>query len=317
MNLDSVRSFKQAVSEEVVQAQVAMSGEPAAARSFFAATEPPMPEGMGLGVASDGTGGYRLAIRTNDPAAGAAMAARVNGEADLRILTVRARPTALELQKRVRPLEPGAQVNIKGANFVGTLGAFVSDARGTYALSNSHVFADMGRTPVGTPIGQPFGDPADLVGVLDRFIPYSMVSPNLVDCALMRLDKTTALTRWNAALGDNIKGARILQPSDLGTTVTKIGRTTGVRTGNIVAVEVDGLPVDMGGQIVRFSDQVEISGGPTTDFSAAGDSGSLILDKDGWAVALLFAGGSDGTQDLTFGNYLTNVLAALGVELAI
>ena len=49
MNLDSVRSFKSAVSEEVMAAN-----DGPGMRSFFASTEPPMPPGMALGVSKRG-----------------------------------------------------------------------------------------------------------------------------------------------------------------------------------------------------------------------------------------------------------------------
>ncbi len=327
MQLDSVRSFKQQVSEEVVAAH----GTHPSTVSFFAATEPPMPPAMALGVAKRGSE-HVLAIRAEDPAAAAAMAARVHGEADVKIVKVFATPPTIDpaavvdmqttpgyLQGKVRPIEPGVQLNIKGANFVGTLGAVVKDAAGRLlALSNSHVLADMGRTPIGTQIGQPFGSTGNLVAVLANFIPYSLVSPNLVDCAIARFDKTDVLRGFNGALQDVIKGVRPASPSDLGVEVVKIGRTTGVQRGKVTAVEVDGLAVNMGDiGVVRFNDQVECSGGPSSDFSAAGDSGSLIIRADGLAIALLFAGGFDGTQDLTFGNRLENVLSALGVELAL
>ncbi len=55
-----------------------------------------------------------------------------------------------------------------------------------------------------------------------------------------------------------------------------------------------------------------------SDFSQRGDSGSLIIDADRRAVALLFAGsdlgGSDG-QGLTFANPIHAVLDALKVDL--
>ena len=86
----------------------------------------------------------------------------------------------------------------------------------------------------------------------------------------------------------------------------------------MTAVEVDGLPVAMDVGTPRFDDQNEFTGGPSTDFSAPGDSGSLIVDEEGYGVALLFAGGRDRTgQDFTYGNRLANALRLLAVELAL
>ena len=312
MKPESIRALKAEISAEVV----AQHGDSPDVVSFFAATEPPLPCGLGISLRDDGE--HVLAVRTESPAIAAEMINRTNGEADVKIMRVSARISAGELQGAVRPLEPGAQVQIRGVNFVGTLGAFVRDAAGVlYALSNSHVLADIGATPIGTGIGQPLG--GSPIGVLSRHVPLSRTAPNLVDAAIARLDKTTALVDgWNAAIAGRIKGPRLIGTDDLGRTVTKVGRTTGVRIGKVTAVEVDGLGVNYGSSgIISFNDQIEVSGGAATDFSAGGDSGSLIIDSDGWALALLFAGGFDGVEDRTYGNRIGNVLASLGVVLAI
>jgi len=314
MKLDSVRAFKDEVSDEVVKA----AGDTPEAFSFFAASEPPMPSDLALGVARAGDE-HLVAVRTSDPALAEKIKARVNGEADVRIVTVAKRSTPGYLQGVVRPLESGAQVGMASKNFVGTLGCFVRDAAGTlYALSNSHVLADEGRAAPGHRIGQPFGSPSTaLVGLLDRFVPFSTTVPNRVDCALMRLDKTKALLGFNGALGGNMLGERELHPDDLGRDVLKVGRTTGARAGKITAIEIDGLSVAYDQGVLRFNDQFEVSGGPATDFSAAGDSGSVIVDRNGYAVGLLFAGGRDATgEDMTYANRMTLVLSALGVTLA-
>ena len=283
------------------------------------------PVDVTLGVTKKGRQ-FLLSVRTSDPKLGAAIKRKAGGEADVRILTVDARVTPSYLQGHRRPLEPGLSVSpvqpsIRSA---GTLAGFVKDEAGTlYALSNSHVFADVGALPPGTPCVQPGSldgrvTSATLIGVLDRFVPISPSYPNLVDCAIARLDGTTILPRFNAAVPGNLRGARGIKTSDLGKTVTKIGRTTGIRSGRITSIEMDGLPVNMGeAGVPRFDDQIEISGGPETDFSAAGDSGSMIIDDEGWAVGLLFAGGRDTSgEDFTYANLITNVLRLLAVRLA-
>lgn len=314
MKVDSVRAFKAQVSDEVKA-----SADFPAARSFFESTEAPMPAEMGLGIAKRSDGEHVLAIRTPNPEAAAAMAARVRGEADVRILSVSARPGLPYFQERRRPLESGQQIGMASRNFVGTLGAFARDADGRLGvLSNAHVIADSGRAEVGHPFGQPFGtNPADRIGTLTRFVLPSRQAPGVADAAFGRLDRTEALPRFSRALGGDIRGVRALTPEDLGRDVVKGGRTTDVRLGRITVVEVDGLGVSYDQGILTFNDQGEASGGPATDFSAAGDSGSLVLLSDGWAVGLLFAGGFDGTEDRTYFNPLPRVLAALGITLAI
>ena len=312
MNLDSVRAFKQEVSDAIVEA----AGTDPATVSFFAASEPPMPHALALGVAKEGDQ-FVVAIRTDAPALAEHLKDRAGGEADVRIIKVTKRTTPAFLQGTVRPLEPGAQVGMANKNFVGTLGGLVRDAAGRlYILSNSHVLADEGTAQPGHRIGQPFGTTP--IALLERFIPFSTTTPNLVDCAIARLDHTSILGEgWNGALQDRIAGVREVTPDDLGSDATKIGRTTGVRKGKVTAIEIDGLPVGYDVGVLRFNDQVEISGGPATDFSAAGDSGSLIVSlRDRKAIGLLFAGGKDGSgEDFTYANRLTSVLGALGVEL--
>lgn len=312
MLLSSVRSFKAEVSAEVVA-----SADFPAAQSFYESTEAPMPAQMGLGVAKRGEE-HVLAIRTANPEAAAVMAARVNGEADVQIIEITPRNTPAYYQARRRPLEPGQQVGMADKNFVGTLGAFAWDSDGHLGvISNAHVLADSGAAQVGHPFGQPWGGAADRIGVLTRWILPTRLAPGKADAAFCRLDRTTALTGYSGALGGPIKGVRALTPDDLGREVVKGGRTTGARLGKINAVEVDGVPVGYDQGTLVFNDAMEVTGGAATDFSAAGDSGSLILTTDGWAVGLLWAGGVSGGVDFTYGNPLAWTLAALGVTLAL
>ncbi len=314
MKLSSVREFKATVSEEVK----AQAGDGPGLRSFFEATEAPMPAAMGLGVARRGAE-HVLAIRTNDPAAADRMADRVNGEADVAIIDITPRNTPAYYQARRRPLEPGQQVGGAGDGFVGTLGCFAWDADGNLGVvSNAHVLARNGAAPIGHPFGQPFGtNSADRVGALTRWLLPSPGAPGIADAAFCRLDSTTALTGYSGALGGAIRGARALTPTDLGREVVKSGRTTGASLGTITVVELDGVPVGYPQGLLYFNDAIEITGGPNADFSAGGDSGSMILDRDGWAIGLLWAGGIAGGIDHTYACPLARTLAALGVTLAL
>jgi hypothetical protein len=61
-----------------------------------------------------------------------------------------------------------------------------------------------------------------------------------------------------------------------------------------------------------FEDQIVIIGANGAAFSDAGDSGSLILDRESqMAVGLLFA----GSPSHTLANHIDDVLQALGVTL--
>ena len=317
MKLESVRAFKAEIAEEI-RAQATEPGM----LSFYASTEPPMPKDVALGLSRRDDGEHVVAIRTSDPALGEDLRQRAAGEADVKIITVERRTSPAYYQSRKRPLVPGLQVGMANKNFVGTLGCFVRDAAGVlYILSNSHVLADQGRASPGWQIGQPFGtnSPGDFVCTLTQFVPYSPTAPNLVDAAIARVDsRVKCMLGFNPAYG-NMRGSRAVTPDDLGREVIKGGRTTGAQRGRITATEMDGLPVAMDLFTPRFNDQLEITGGIATDFSAGGDSGSLIIDTDGWQIGLLFAGGfvrlADGTkQDFTYANHLINVEAAFGVK---
>lgn len=315
MKLESVRAFKAEIAEEI-RAQ-ATTPE---AISFYASTEPPMPKDVALGLARRDDGEHVVAIRTSDPAVGEALRLRAAGEADVKIVTVERRTSAEYYQAKKRPLVPGLQIGMANKNFVGTLGCFVRDSLGIlYILSNSHVIADQGRAAPGWQTGQPHGIASDLVCTLTQFVPYSATAPNLVDAAIARVDsRVKCMLGFNPAFG-NMRGSRAVTPDDLGREVIKGGRTTGAQRGRITATEIDGLPVAMDQFTPRFNDQLEITGGVATDFSAGGDSGSLIIDTDGWQIGLLFAGGfvtqaGGGRQDFTYANHLVNVEAAFGVK---
>lgn len=309
MRIDSVRSFKTQIASE-----------------FFASAQATDASYLSMGMGKRDDGEHVVAVRTDSDVVAAHVLNLARGEADVRIVPriVGPRPppevsplSAARLQGTVRPLEMGAQIGMANMGFVGTLGCFVRDAAGVlYILTNSHVAADEGRATLGHVIGQPFGTKP--VGTLAKFIPFKP-SGNRVDAALVKVDAgIESLSRFNGAIASNVVGARAIGPSDLGRSVWKIGRTTEARAGKITAVEVDDLPVGYDSGVLRFDDQIEVSGGLSTDFSAGGDSGSLILDDDGIALGLLFAGGRDSTgEDRTYGNPLTVVLEALGVTLAL
>lgn len=318
MRLDSVRAFKAEVSAGVI----AEDGDGDAVRSFYESTEPPMPRGVALGVTRSAPGEYLVAIRTSDRKKAEQLSSMAKGEADVRIVRVEKRATAQEiayLQARRRPLEPGCQVAMDGKRFVGTLGCFVRDNAGVlYVLSNCHVLADEGRSAPGWRIGQPFGSASDIVATLTRFVPLSDLTPNLVDCAIARVDKTPAFKTLNIAIGGDITGWVDIAPSDLGLKLHKAGRSTGSTAGVVTAVEIDGLGVRYDRGLLRFNDQIEVSGGVSSDFSAPGDSGSAVVDDQGRVRGLLFAGGRDSLgEDRTYLNRIGNVLGALGVHLAL
>ncbi|UFU02089.1 S1 family peptidase [Ruania suaedae] len=288
------------------------------------------PGGLALGLASRESTGepdYAIAVRylEEEPCRAALSALRREAEAELdlrhtgpiRALSQPADPAPEELQQRVRPLRPGLSLAHRDLT-AGTLGAFVTDIDGAlFALSNWHVLAGSPRAGAGDPVLQPGpldgGTPADRIGVLDAVIPLRPGQVATVDAALARLEETTVEPRHP---GGTVTTSATAQG---GERVTKIGRTTGVTTGRISAIELDEVVVDYGPELgqLRFDNQVEVEG-DNGDFSAGGDSGSLIHTTDGVALGLLFAGsetGGPGGAGLTYANPIELVLDGLGVQL--
>ncbi len=255
------------------------------------------------------------------------------GECDIRLVPKISKRQHMPIsffRRRQRPLEAGLSIGvvIPGVRHAGTLGFMVEDNDAYYALSNNHVLADVNQSEPGDPVVQPGSlDRAaalqTLVGVLDRYVPISFQRSNLVDCAVAQLFPDIEFwLGWTEALPGVVRGVREVTVDDLGRPVRKAGRTTGVTEGTITSVNVDRLRVNMGTpanpKIAQFSDQIEVIGTDGQTFSSSGDSGSLIVDTTGRAVALLFAGGQDSNGvDITFANPIETVLAKLGVSLAL
>jgi hypothetical protein len=300
--------------------------------------EPPQPgEAIAVGICASGDG-YGLAIRHagHSPLIQTIVATateRAGGECDVReIGIVEARQwEPAELQARTRPLRPGLSVAHAGVT-AGTIGAFVTPRRAEqgespllmapaplHVLSNNHVLANSDQAAPGEVVLQPGPADggqvsADRIGLLDRVVAMSRDVPNLVDAATAVLDDGVdvepdhpagALTGW-------------IEP-DVGVDVEKVGRTTGVTSGRISAIEVDGLTVQFPVGVITFNGQLEVSGDGTGPFSAGGDSGSVVYRPDSVeAVGLLFAGSERGGPDgfgLTYCNPIGPVLDQLDVDL--
>ena len=186
-----------------------------------------------------------------------------------------------------------------------------------YILSNNHVLANVNAGSVGDTILQPGPfdggtDPADRIATLSRFIPITLdptvsrsLHRNVVDCAIAEV-QFRDLNRevyWSG----HVRGWRRKTDVSVGLLVQKTGRTTNFTTGRITAINAT---VDVGyggGRVGRFQDQII-----TTNMSAGGDSGSLVMTPDNVAVGLLFAGSSVAM----IANQIENVRALLRIEVA-
>lgn len=221
---------------------------------------------------------------------------------------------AMALKERSRPVRPGYSVSHVQVT-AGTIGAgcydltpFPGKPPRYYILSNNHVLANSNNAALGDPILQPGtfdggSAPGDVIGRLSRFITIRFDgSCNDVDAAIAEVP-FHALDRdiyWNGY------PASLAVAAQVGMLVKKTGRTTSFTTGRVTTI---GATVNVnygGGNVAKFCNQIV-----TTDMSAPGDSGSLVLDTRNNPVGLLFA----GSATATILNPIATVQRALWVRL--
>src|SRR5215204_3502489 len=153
------------------------------------------------------------------------------------------------------------------------------------------------------------GAATDGFASLSAFIPIRFpqdrfhIPTNRFDAAIAQVSDLGAIKRGNI-LGIGNFATQIAAPQP-GMRVTKSGRTTGVTTGVVTAVNVNNVQVNYGTQsnprIASFNETVQIVGDDGRPFSAPGDSGSVILDRGSKKpVALLFAGDGRSTTACSF-----------------
>ena len=215
----------------------------------------------------------------------------------------------------------GGNVNDISKSFCcsGTLGSLVKDVSGAQLiLSNNHVLADTDQAAPGEAISQP--------GLVDNncrpatTVAHFTVAPHLgtnVDAALARLVAGT--------MNSNGSILNIGQPSTatvvptLNMAVAKSGRTTGLTCGSVqsvsTTVKVQYQRGCNSGQkfTITYTNQVVVGG----SFSAAGDSGSLIVSRTAaHPAALLFAGSSSTTIGNPIRVVLSKVSTSLGKQVS-
>jgi hypothetical protein len=243
---------------------------------------------------------------------------------------------------KVRPAQPGVSIGHHKIT-AGTFGAVVQDknSEDLLILSNNHVLANItngkdGRAKKGDEILQPGsydgGEEQDVIGHLDRFVPIYEREPshcpliigfkqllkgvnnlfnhpyeispraveNEVDCAVAKPKNPDLIKEEIMGLG-KIKG---LTEPELGMKVKKSGRTSGVTTTEIKAIDVSIKVQLSASSSAVFTNQIV-----TEPFSKPGDSGAVVVDDDNQAVGLLFA----GSDKSTVCNDIHNVLDALEI----
>ncbi len=195
----------------------------------------------------------------------------------------------------------------------GTIGALVVLNNGKLCiLSNNHILANENDALIGDRILQPGtvdannnpNRPLDTIARLEAFVRMNPGSGNLVDAAV-------AFTNSQAVKPNHVTYRVSPSPvaASVGMSVMKNGRTTGSTMGTVIALGVNSLRIPYRRFTASFDNQIAIRG-VGTDFSAGGDSGSLIVTLNSkQPVGLLFAGGNG----ITFANPIGTVMSQLGI----
>jgi hypothetical protein len=268
--------------------------------------------GVGVGEKQDGENFIRVLTRNKSLVQPATFARHFGVKAqDIRIEETG--PIRFKMPRNNhRPPFPGISVAHYKVS-AGTLGCFVrDDKKKIYILSNNHVLANSNKGFFNDPILQPGSNDGgrrkrDMIATLSYLVEFKHSSPNLMDAALAQvvdgLSPEFLVMQKHKIVGTTIPENHMK--------VEKFGRTTGHTKGTITTRNLD-LQVDFDGQLIDFENQFEVKASRGV-FCDAGDSGSLILERDTLnAVGLLFAGTDDGT---TFATPIKEILATLSVKI--
>jgi hypothetical protein len=217
----------------------------------------------------------------------------------------------------------GANTNLTGES--GTIGYFCTRKsrlprrKEIHLLSNSHVFADLRKAKADDSdlIMQPSpGEPASNrpIGTLVSFSALKFDGdtnePNHVDAAVAKLWAPLEHQPLIPLIG-SVKGYVQTKDVEIGEAARKFGRTTGYTEGQVFSIYLDiWIRYDRTGQSAFFQDQflIEPAVPHFTKFVAGGDSGSLVVDAEQYAIGLIFAGMAERPESLSAANE-TNTLA--------
>lgn len=266
---------------------------------------------------------FRIAIRAQtredlDHAFMGGMEAKVRAlalsEPDIRITgrIVANPPTEPGLPPRQLRLGASVSHHRRGA---GSLGFFARDRNGVAGIvSNNHVLALSDSGADGDEILHPGAwdkgmSPLDVVARLGGAYPRLDVDNPRVDCAFARLLDGVSYDAVTIDTALKLNAATVQLRDQKA--VLKRGRSTGLTRGIITAVAIDNIDIEYPFGILFFNQQIEITSLPEQQFSAPGDSGSLLVNPDGNPLGLVFCASLDCRS--TYANPIDHVLDALGV----
>lgn len=281
-----------------------------------------------LGIFPTGKQNYHLAVHIRDQSGLELIEPILNqakGEVNIQITG--------EVYPRInnyyqRPLSIGLSISHYDSLRAGTLGCFVrkKGESDLLILSNNHVLVKENKYQNNDHIIHPaiidLGDKEkDKIGILKDFIPLKANQVNIADAAIAQINSNINVGNVADLMGlGTLKGV-YNDDMEYDEQFIKIGRTSGVTYGKINAIELDNIELNYNAQLTncRFEGIIAIEGQKDEPFSRPGDSGSIIVDSQGYAIALLFAGttlGGKNKQGLTYAIPINTVLEQLNIELA-
>jgi hypothetical protein len=274
-----------------------------------------IPGVIGSGTSVDEKGQPVVVVYTDRPGVGGILS-QLEGIPTRVVMTGKVIAYARKLNPSARPgggtLQMGTSTGNDNECASGTLSCVVTKGGTEYFLSNNHVFARENAASIGERIdapgrydGKPKCAQTPQIGTLSAFQNISFSGSNVVDCAITKPSAGLAYSKQEA--GGYQPSTTTVAPS-VGLACKKTGRTSGLTTGSVQAINVT-IQVQYTDGVATFTNQVQFPG----SFIRSGDSGSLAVTASGNnPVALMFAGGSGGS----FGNPINSVLSALAISIA-
>ena len=262
---------------------------------------------LGTGTSADASGHPVIVVYTER--AGVAVPSTIEGYPTRVLVTGKVVPYA---KPGGGTLQMGTSTGNDLECAAGTLGCVVVKGGNEYFLSNNHVFARENAASNGERIdapgrydSHPICDPSPQCASLSDFQPISFSNNNTIDAAIAAPSAGRAYTSMEA--GGYDPSSTVVSPS-VGLAVKKTGRTSGLTTGSIQAINVTIQVQYSSGQIATFVQQIQTPG----NFIRSGDSGSLMVTQSGNnPVGLCFAGGSGGSFANPIGPVLSRFSATV------
>ena len=208
---------------------------------------------------------------------------------------------------RQRPAKAGMSC----ANFrvtACTLGLKVFKNGKSFLLGNAHcLMPHWNKAKLGDEIWQPSridgGSSKDTIANLSEYIPISFKKPNLVDAALAEIINPDDVSNKIAEIGAIKLPTTNIKPGQI---IKKSGRTTGLTSGRVLAVNATAMVnFRVGGKkiLTRWKDQII-----TEAMVDGGDSSSLAVNSKNQPIGLCYA----GSPRVSIFNRIQNVQRLLG-----